>query len=109
MSKELFLLADKLKYLRDKAGLTQSELARVLGLSRSGVNAWEMGLSVPSTQYIVELAKMFSVSSDYILGIEETASIPIKGLTQKQVSVVIDIVDCFTQANTLCAKPNITI
>ena len=57
MSKELFSLAEKIKILREKSGLTQAEIARTLGLSRSSVNAWEMGLSVPSTQYIVELAK----------------------------------------------------
>ena len=56
MSKELLSLADRIKSLREGAGLTQAEIARALGISRSGVNAWEMGLSVPSTQYIVELA-----------------------------------------------------
>ena len=95
MSKELFSLAEKIKLLREKAKLTQAELARELGLSRSGVNAWEMGLSVPSTQYVVELAKHFNVSTDYLLGIEDTATIQVKGLTQKQVSVLLDTIDCF--------------
>ena len=95
MSKELFLLAEKIKSLRETAGLTQSDLARMLGLSRSGVNAWEMGLSVPSTQYIVELAKNFNVSTDYLLGMEETSTISIKGLTQKEVSVLLDTIKCF--------------
>ena len=69
MSKELFSLADKIKLLRENSGLTQAGIARQLGISRSGVNAWEMGLSVPSTQYIVELAKTFGVSTDFLLGI----------------------------------------
>ena len=95
MSKELFSLSEKIKLLRETASLTQSELARTLGLSRSSVNAWEMGLSVPSTQYIVELAKIFNVSTDYLLGMENTATISIKGLTQKQVSVLCDTIECF--------------
>lgn len=95
MSKELFCLGEKIKYLRESAGLTQAELARILGLSRSGVNAWEMGLSIPSTQYIVELAKTFNVSADYLLGIEETSTISVKGLTKKQISVVLDVIQCF--------------
>ena len=95
MSKELFSLAEKIKLLREKAGLTQSELARVLGLSRSAVNAWEMGLSVPSTQYVVELAKNFKVSADFLLGLEENATIQVKGLTRKQVAVLLDTIDCF--------------
>lgn len=95
MSKELFSLADKIKNLRERAGWTQSDVARMLGLSRSAVNAWEMGLSVPSTQYIVELAKSFDVSADYLLGIENTATISVKGLTQKQVAVLLDTIECF--------------
>jgi transcriptional regulator with XRE-family HTH domain len=95
MGKELFMLADKLKILRDKSGMTQSDLARKLGLTRAGVNAWEMGLSVPSTPYIVELAKTFHVSSDFLLGLENTATIPIQGLSEKQVAVILDLISCF--------------
>jgi DNA-binding XRE family transcriptional regulator len=95
MSKELFSLAQKIKLLRDNAKMTQAELARTLGLSRSSVNAWEMGLSVPSTQYVVELAKKFKVSTDFILGIEETATISVDGLTQKQVTALLDTISCF--------------
>lgn len=95
MSKELLSLADRIKSLRESAGLTQAEIARTLGISRSGVNAWEMGLSVPSTQYIVELAKYFNVSTDYLLGMESTSTISIEGLTQKQVSVLRETIECF--------------
>lgn len=58
MAKELFLLADKIRHIREQAGITQAELARKLGLTRSSVNSWEMGLSVPSTSYVIELAKL---------------------------------------------------
>lgn len=95
MSKELYTLADRIKTLREKAGLTQAEVARILGLTRSGVNAWEMGLSVPSTQYIVELAKKFNVSTDYLLGLDNTSTISVKGLTEKQVSVLLETIECF--------------
>lgn len=94
MSKELFTLAEKIKNLRESSGMTQSELARMLGLSRSGVNAWEMGRSIPSTPYVVELAKNFHVSTDYLLGMEDTSTISIKGLTKKQVSVILDVIQC---------------
>ena len=95
MSKELFSLADRIKSLRESAGLTQAEVARQLGISRSGVNAWEMGLSVPSTQYIVELARKFNVSTDYLLGMKDTSTISVKGLSQKQVSALLNVIECF--------------
>lgn len=99
MAKELFSLADRIKSLRESSGLTQAEIARSLGISRSGVNAWEMGLSVPSTQYIVELAKKYNVSTDYLLGMENTATISVKGLSQKQVTVLLDTIACFKDVN----------
>lgn len=95
MEKELFSLAEKIKLLRERSGLTQADVARILGLTRSGVNAWEMGLSVPSTQYIVELAKQFNVSSDYLLGLESTATISVEGLSEKQVAVLYELIECF--------------
>ena len=95
MSKELFSLADKIKLLRENSGLTQAGIARQLGISRSGVNAWEMGLSVPSTQYIVELAKKFGVSTAFLLWINNTSTISVEGLSEKQVSSLLKIIECF--------------
>lgn len=98
MPKELFSLADKIKTLREQLNMTQSELARKMGLTRSSINGWEMGLSVPSTQYIVELSKLFHVSADYLLGIDSQASIRINDLTEKEVAVLSDIIECFRQS-----------
>ncbi len=95
MSKELFTVADRIKDLRESRGLTQAQVARQLGITRSGVNAWEMGLSVPSTQYIVDLAKMYSVSSDYLLGLDDSSTISVKGLSEEQVSALLGIIACF--------------
>ena len=89
------LAGRSVKTLREQAGLTQAEVARQLGISRAGVNAWEMGLSVPSTPYVVELAKKFGVSTDYLLGMEDTATISVKGLSQKQVTALMGIIECF--------------
>ena len=60
--------------------MTQAELAKKLGITRSSVNAWEMGISVPSTQYIVELALLYNVSTDYLLG-QDKMSTPVKKYT----------------------------
>ena len=62
------MLAERIKTLREQAGMSQEKLAKRLGITRSSVNAWEMGISTPSTQYIAELAGLFRVSADYLLG-----------------------------------------
>lgn len=89
------MIAEKIKELRSRQGMTQAYVAKKLGITRSGVNAWEMGVSVPSTQYIVELVRLFNVSSDYILGIQKTAAVNISGLSEKEVGLVKEIIDCF--------------
>ena len=43
--------------------------AKQLGITRSSVNAWEMGISVPSTQYIVEISRLSHVSTDYLFSL----------------------------------------
>ena len=82
------MVADKIKALREQNGFTQSDLAKKLGITRSSVNAWEMGISVPSTQYVVELANIFKVSTDFLLGIKSTATVNVEGLSEKDVQLV---------------------
>lgn len=82
------MVAERIRSLREQKGLTQAELAKQLGITRSSVNAWEMGISVPSTQYVVEIASLFKVSTDYILGVDASASICISGLTEKDIQIV---------------------
>ena len=78
---------------------TQADLARQLGITRSSVNAWEMGISVPSTQYIVELSGIFKVSTDYLLGVNETASVSVAGLTEKDVQLVYRLISHLKEKN----------
>ena len=79
------MIADRIKGLRESHGMTQATLAKKLGITRSGVNAWEMGLTVPSTQSIVDLARLFYVSTDYLLGVNSTATIPVDGLSEEDI------------------------
>ena len=81
------MVADRIKALREQKGLTQTELSKLLGITRSSVNAWEMGISVPSTQYIVELAYIFKVSADYLLSVDNSATISVTRLTEKHPGV----------------------
>lgn len=82
------MVADRIRYLREQNRLTQTELAKRLGITRSSVNAWEMGISVPSTQYVVELAEIFKVSTDYLLGVKSTSTIRTDGLNEQDIRLV---------------------
>lgn len=94
MNQELFSLADRIRMIRESHDMTQSQLAKKLHITRSAVNGWEMGLSVPSTQCIVEMAKIFNISSDYLLGMERGAVLDIDGLSNNEVAILISLVNC---------------
>ena len=82
------MVADRIKTFREQQNMTQAQLAKQLGITRSSVNAWEMGISVPSTQYVVELADIFHVSTDCILGVDASATVSIAGLTDEDIELV---------------------
>ena len=84
------MIANKIKILRENKGLSQKALADKLGITRSSVNAWEQGISVPSTQYILELANLFEVSTDYLLNFKNDNAINIDGLNDKEVKIILD-------------------
>ena len=87
------MIAERIRELRESKKYTQSELAKELGIIRSSVNAWEMGISVPSTQYIVELAQIFHVSTDYLLGVTNSAALNVEGLDDDDINIVYQIIE----------------
>lgn len=96
-SNGLSLTPDRIKALRESAGLTQAELARRLGITRSSVNGWEMGLVLPSTALLVELSRTFHVSTDYILGLDSEAVLHTDGLDDRQTAAVRELIDCLLE------------
>ena len=65
-------LADKIVALRKSRGFSQEELAEKLQLSRQAVSRWEMGTAMPDAANILQLSKLFEVSTDYLLNDEYT-------------------------------------
>ena len=70
--------ADRIRELREKNDMTQSELAKRLSITRSSVNAWEMSLSIPSSKILPELCKVLHTTSDYLLGMDDTELLSLK-------------------------------
>ena len=82
------MTADRIKALRESRGWTQAELARRMNMTRNGINSWEQGLSMPSPQSLVDLARLFSVSTDYLLGVEKHNTVNVTGLDEKDVALI---------------------
>lgn len=89
------MIAERIKDLRERHGWTQADLAKNVRVTRSSVNSWESGIAVPSTAMIVQLAELFKVSSDYLLGCGNTATISVQGLSTRQVGMLVEIANEF--------------
>lgn len=70
------ILADKIILLRKKAGWSQEELAEQLSVSRQSVSKWEGAQSIPDMEKIVQMSRLFGVSTDYLLKDEIEESTP---------------------------------
>ena len=87
------MIEERLKKLREQNAMTQTELAKKLGITRSSVNAWEMGVSIPSTQKIVELALLFQTSTDYLLGLDDEKTLSLRTLTDKEIELIYQLLN----------------
>lgn len=63
--------AERLKELRLEKGMSQSQLSKSTGISHTAIVYWENEQRVPNANAIIVLAKFFSVTSDYLLGLED--------------------------------------
>lgn len=89
------MIAERIKMLRENQNLSQVELARKLSVTRASVSGWEMGISAPSTTYLVELSRLFHVSVDYLLGLEEHLTLDVTGLDTEQIRILTDLAEHF--------------
>ncbi len=83
---------NKLKTLRLQNNLTQAQLAKKLGVTKSVVSAYETSLRMPSYDVLIAIAKFFNVTTDYLLGLEHKQEVDLSGLTQMEVSALLNLI-----------------
>ncbi|WP_313983072.1 helix-turn-helix transcriptional regulator [uncultured Solobacterium sp.] len=60
-------ISEKIRTLRKSKGMSQEELAGQVNISRQAVSRWENGTALPDADNIVQLSKLFGVTTDYLL------------------------------------------
>lgn len=86
------MLNTRLKEIRESYSLTQTQLAQKLGVSKQSVSNWENDNIQPSIEMLMKISGIFSVSTDYLLGLDSRKYIEISGLTKNQVAHVQQII-----------------
>ena len=79
---------EKLQKLRKEKGWTQEELAGHIHISRQALSKWELGTAIPDTENVVQISKLFHVSTDYLLNddYESDQDIPAVSISNQKLS-----------------------
>ena len=94
-------------FLRKKIGITQEQMAEILGVSRQSVSRWEIDMAFPETEKLIKLSKLLRCSIDYLLN--DQASLPQESDTKLSIRTAYEFIrDCgyFFLATTSDSKPN---
>lgn len=86
-------LGVRLRELRESKNLSQTQVAKRLSLTRSSVSGYENNIAVPSIDVLSKMALLYGITTDYILGIDNRKVIVLDGLTEREASVVQDMVN----------------
>ena len=80
------MLGNQIKMLRELRHLSQVELAAALHVSKQSISNWENGNIVPSVEMITKIARFFSVSTDYLIGLDDRTFLEVSGLSGEELA-----------------------
>jgi transcriptional regulator with XRE-family HTH domain len=66
------VFSKRLKILRVERGMKQDDLAKKLGILQTSIGGYEAGKNLPRPDVLVKISKLFNVSLDYLLGLEDS-------------------------------------
>lgn len=88
-----------LKKLRTNHRLTQKELGSYIGLSKAVVSKYENGLGYPTFDVLIHIAQYFGVTTDYLLGVENSKTVDVSSLSDTQIDAIHNVIAEFSKAN----------
>ena len=96
----LYELCERIAVFRNNLGITQAELGKKLGVTRSAVNSWEMGLSIPQLKHVIEMAKIFNTTLDGMVSPSEQVTVNITERSPKEQQLIFNMVECLKEKHT---------
>lgn len=89
----------RLKRLREGEGLSQTQVASLIGVDQSTMCSYENDRRQPPIATLINLASIFRVTTDYLLGVEKERPIDLGNLTSKDIEMVKGLVDLLAEGN----------
>ena len=89
----------RVQELRKARNITQVQLAKTLCVSKQSVSNWENNNILPSIEMLVRIAKYFSVSTDYLLYLDDRKYVETTNLDKKQIAHFQQLMDDVAKNN----------
>ena len=93
------MFSEKLKALRTGRKISQKKLAEQLGVAKSVVSFYESGERFPSYDVLKKIARIFNVTTDYLLDIERGRTVDVSELSEDDVCVVNAVIEALKKKN----------
>lgn len=91
------MLGQHINELRLSLGWSQVQLAEKLNISKQTVSNWENDNIQPSIEMLVRIAKLFHVSTDYLLDLDSARTINVDGLSKNFIAHLTQIIEDYKQ------------
>lgn len=91
------MLGQRINELRIAMGWSQVQLAEKLRISKQTVSNWENENIQPSIEMLVRIAKLFHVSTDYLLGLDHAQTVNVDGLPKPFIAHITQIIEDYKQ------------
>lgn len=76
---------ERIRELRHSLGINQVEFGKRLNVTKQCISNWENNNIMPSIDMLIRISKTFSVSADYLLGLENRQMLDVSGLSAEQI------------------------
>ena len=92
-------VAIRLRELRLRKNLKQEQVADSIGVNNREISAYETGDRQPSLETLVAFARLFHVTTDFLLGVSDIRTLDITGLTEPEISILNELVHVMAEKN----------
>lgn len=89
------MLSENIKILRESRNLTQVQFAAKLNVKKQTVSNWENGNVMPSVHQLVNIALIFSSSTDHLTGLDKRRIIDVTDFTDNEVAHIQQLVEAY--------------
>ena len=91
----MHMIKNRIRDLREDLDLRQIDVSRATGIDQKTLSNYETGKTHPDSYSIIKLADFFHVTTDYLLGLDDCLTIRTDNLTEREISVILNTIECF--------------